>query len=251
MDKIARKAEVDARGPASRSGLRRIALAAAIQLVASSRVPALAPPTHGDKEAQAIAAMRMIAAAQAQFKADVDIDTDCDGVGEYGFLAELAGTRPMRVAYQCAPAAGSSSDILIPPLLDASFTRIGRRCLFRDGYLFQMWLPSSTGGSGIVPAIAEDPSGGRAAAPFPDSNNGERLWCCYAWPIRYADTTRRAFFVNQSGQLLQTYGNPFYPFSGFSRMPPFDDAYLIPGDMDCPVRIGTANADGVVWLPVP
>ena len=250
MDSFGRERRVGTHRTERRSSLRRTALAAAIAMLASATAPAPVPQSHGDKEAQAIAALQTIAAAQAQLKADVDIDTDCDGVGEYGYFAELAGTMPLRVSDQCMPAAGSSADILTPPLLETSYGMVSHRFILRGGYIFQMWLPYWTAG-GLVPAVAEDLSGGKAAAPFPESHNGGRLWCCYAWPIKYSDTTRRAFFVNQSGEVFQTWGNPRYPFSGMSRWPLFDSAYMVPGTMGTPVRIGTADACGTIWLRLP
>jgi heterodisulfide reductase subunit A-like polyferredoxin len=68
----------------------------ALAILASAAAPTQVPNQIAADEADAIEALRSIAAAQAEFKADVDIDTNCDGVGEYGYLAEMAGTRPMR-----------------------------------------------------------------------------------------------------------------------------------------------------------
>ena len=48
-------------------------------------------------ERAAIAALRSIASAQAQLASSGAIDTDDDGVGEYGYLGELAGTAFLRV----------------------------------------------------------------------------------------------------------------------------------------------------------
>jgi hypothetical protein len=83
------------------------------------------------------------------------------------------------------------------------------------------------------------------------------MWCCYAWPINYDHTGRRAFFINQRGDILQYSNRSASPLSGISSPPPysnlrpyFDEAYSVPNDMGSPLRIGVPNANGSVWYPV-
>jgi hypothetical protein len=231
-----------------------LALAAtALALLASAAVPTQAPNRIAANEAAAIEALRMIAAAQNRLKAAVDVDTDCDGVGEYGYLAELAGTQPMRV---CAdggkPAAGTLADILNPPLLRGEFGALRNSSASYRGYLFVMWLPSQTWG-GRVSGVLEDYYGGKLGAPFPDPSNGAQMWCCYAWPMRYDHTGKRAFFINQRGEVLEYSNRRVHPWSGWDwhyYVPYFDEAYSVPDDMSSPLRIGVPNANGSVWWPV-
>ena len=116
-------------------------------------------------------ALRAITAAQEQFKADLDIDSNCDGIGEYGYFAELAGAQAMRIAVPvgggepCVPGAGSVfTDKLDPPLLRSPFAHMalpsnpGRIAL--HGYYFQMWLPDHDV-LGKVRGVAEDVPGGK------------------------------------------------------------------------------------------
>lgn len=234
--------------------------AIALAILASAALPTPVPDRIATNEAAAIDALRTIAAAQVEFKAAVDIDTNCDGVGEYGYFAELAGSQPMRVAYPSSPCvaqAGSMGiDNLNPPLLRSVFGRVEHTCISHRGYLFQMWLPDRTAGV-HTGAFREDWTGGKQAAPFPDPINGARMWCCYAWPISYNRTGQRAFFINQRGVVLGYSNRSTSPLSGYDPPRPwnyygpyFDEAYSVSGDMGSPVRIGIPNANGSVWWPV-
>jgi hypothetical protein len=228
--------------------------------LAPAAAPAQSPDSIGANESTAIETLRAIAAAQERFKAGAHIDTNCDGVGEYGFFAELAGSLPMRVGSggdPCVPFAGSPpDDLLFRPLLRSSFGYVRYSCVRHSGYIFQVWLPAATVG-GHVNAVREDNTGGKMAAPFPDPVNGAHLWCGYAWPVDYGHTGRRAFFVNQRGEVLEYSNRRPHPFSGLPILPPydngpwFDEAYSVPGDMGSPPRIGILNANRTIWRPVP
>src|SRR5262249_10156440 len=95
-----------------------------------------------------------------------------------------------------------------------------------------------TNAAGLIPAIAEDPNGGKVAAPFPNPNNGEVMWCCYAWPVDRTRTGNRAFFVNQEGDLLQCLNRTRVVFTNTTSTPPYDDAYVTPLTMGSALRIG-------------
>jgi hypothetical protein len=234
----------------------RTALAASVSLALCSAGPTPTPEGPLANEAQAIASLREIWAAQVAFRAAVEIDTDCDGLGEYGYFAELAGTRPMRIADTtpktgCVPAAGSwPSDLLRPRLLRTQFGQLRNSCTLYGGYLFQMWLPDPTVG-GVVYARMEDLSGGKAGPPYPDSDNGEKLWCCYAWPLEYGVTGRSAFFINQRGRVLRCANRSYANYAGLINGPAFDAAYTIDGDMSSPLGVApAASVSGYDWWPV-
>lgn len=210
-------------------------------------------------EAAAIDVLKAIAAAQQQFKAGAHIDTNCDGEGEYGYFGEIAGSVAMRIAEgnPCQPAAGSPpGDVLLRPLLRRPFGLVRKSCVTYGGYVFEMWLPANLEG-GKIGAYPEDWSGGKMAPPYPDPLQGSRMWCCYAWPIAYDLTGRRAFFVNQQGEVLEYSNRRSIPYSGrplsapWDRWPSFDEAYSIPDDMGSALRIGVPNANGTIWYPVP
>src|SRR5258705_5464055 len=206
---------------------------AALAILEAAAVPTPVPNQIAANEAAAIEALRTIAAAQAEFKAAVDTDTNCDGVGEYGYLADLAGARAMRVGcgLPCVPCAGNPSyDTLNPPLLRRAFGVMTRGCIRHQGYMFQMWLPGTTV-QGHTSALREDMYGGKQAAPFPDPVNGAHMWCCYAWPINYGETGDRAFFINQRGDVLEYSNRCASPLSGwtlYADRPWFDEAYSVP-----------------------
>lgn len=221
-------------------------------------------------EKAAIDALRSIAGAQAQLVSSGAIDTDDDGVGDFGYLGELAGSAPLRVydPVVMAPAIGDTP--LFPPLLplafrESYFDQTGDNVVRLNGYFFKMFLPcvpildeirgvAETGPSGI---------GGATVAGLPDPDTCEELWCCYAWPEEVGVTGRRAFFVDQEGVVLQTAnagraGNPVYDGLAPAGLPAFDAAYSIePASpngftgMGAPLGNPPHRAnDGNVWTPV-
>jgi len=230
---------------------------AIIAIIAAIAIPRLMSARLAANESAAISTLRSVSSAQAQIQSSNAVDTDADGAGEYAYFAELAGAFPLRVAAgaPAAPAAGAATDILNPAILSSAFGTLagpaGTSHVSRQGYFFQMWLPNATAG-GLTPGIAEDVAGGKAAAPFPDPNNGELMWACYAWPGNVHKTGNRAFFVNQEGDLLQCLnrGAVANQFNGTVLTPPFDDAFTTAGDMGSALRIGVANAAGHIWVPL-
>jgi prepilin-type N-terminal cleavage/methylation domain-containing protein len=223
---------------------------AIIAIIASIAIPKLLAARISANEAAAISSLRSISSGQTQIRSSAVIDSDSDGSGEFGYFGELAGTVPMRIDGGGAPAAGLAIDTLKPPVLSSSFGRVNGGVVSRSGYDFQMWLPDATAG-GLTPGIAEDPTGGKANAPFPDPNNCENLWVCYAWPMQANGAGTRAFVVNQEGDMLQCL-NRSPSYSGTAKMPAFDEAYKVIGDMASGLRIGApaGGHDNTLWVPV-
>ena len=189
-------------------------------------------------ERAVVKALRTIAAAQAQLAASGAIDTDGDGVGEYGFFGELAGTAPLRIQHPVdgAPALDPTGQVLSPPLLPRAFGNVvwdarGENVVRRHGYVFKMFLPDAPIAHHVadIPETGNSGVGGATAGNFPDPDTGEELWCCYAWPLRDQLTGQRVFFINQEGQVLQTENDgPGLVYNGFNShlsMPAFDAAY--------------------------
>ncbi len=225
---------------------------AIIAIIAAIAIPRLMSARLAANESAAISTLRSISSAQAQVQSSGSIDTDADGAGEYAYFAELAGIRPLRVANGVppVPAAGAlATDLLNPAIMSSAFGTLTLARVSRQGYLFQMWLPGVTAG-GVVPGVAEDATGGKAAAPFPGSNNGELMWCAYAWPGNVHKTGNRAFFVNQEGDLLQCLNRTATPFDGTITTPGFGETFTTATDMSSALRIGTATASGNIWVPV-
>jgi type IV pilus assembly protein PilA len=225
---------------------------AIIAIIASIAIPRLMSARLSANEAAAISTLRSISSAQAQLQSSSAVDTDGDGGGEYGYFAEMAGTFPLRVTAAGVPAAGAVGvDELTPAVLSSAFGTVDANGhVTRSGYLYQMWLPGATAG-GLTPGIEENAGGGADPANFPDSNNCEILWCCYAWPIDVEGTGNRAFFINQEGDLLQFQNRSATPYTANTQTPGFDEAFLVAGDMASGLRIGVAGGnDNTTWTPV-
>lgn len=129
-----------------------------------------------------IASLQNLNAAQAQFVDRRAIDLDDDGVGEFGSFPELAGAVIPRGANAC----------LQPPVLSPSFTHAPDGIVTRSDYLYRIYLPTRTGWSALDSAPAL-----RAV----DADRAEREWRAFAWPAIGKDSTQRAFFTDQSGDV--------------------------------------------------
>src|SRR5688572_13706208 len=188
---------------------------AIIAIIASIAIPKLMSARISANENAAIATLRSIASAQAQLQSSCAIDTDADGGGEFGFFGELAGTAPLRFYDGAADAPGLDVATLDPAILPTAFGDVitvaagGEAIVSRAGYFFKIYLPDATAAGDIqgLPETGGDGVGGSAGAPFPDPNNCEIMWACYAWPIEPESTGNRVFFINQEGDLLQTLNN--------------------------------------------
>lgn len=136
-------------------------------------------PDRDEKAARC--ALRNIAEAQDRFQALAAVDADGDGIGEYGYFAELADR--------------SSSVDLEYPLLPMRFTDVDENgCVESIGYYFRMYV-----GSELIP---EAPGGGRDAPARDDS--AENYWMCYAWPVSKAEGRSKAFSCSKDGIVMQS-----------------------------------------------
>ncbi len=199
-------------------------------------VPGFAWPWHrcgrrGADASAAIATLKNLHAAQEQLRTSVAIDQDGDGVGEYGFVAELAG------AIAAVP--------LDPPMLSPAFGAVSRGRVQRSGYVFQVFLPGAAGGW-----LPESPDGGRGAQPV-HADGAERAWLAYAWP-QHAESghhqPQRTFLIAADGVVRATagiaehYRGDFGPTAGLAGHRFEDGAWRLSGDH--------ADARGNVWLTV-
>ena len=231
---------------------------AIIAIIASIAIPKLMSARVSANENACIATLRSIASAQAQLESSCAIDTDADGGGEYGYFGELAGVAPLRIWTAGGTALDGNGMMLDPPILPTAFAdtvlnAAGEACVERSGYWFKMYLPDAVAGGTIlgIPETGADGTGGATAGNFPDSDNCEILWACYAWPTEAEATGNRAFFLNQEGDLLQTLNNEggqqvvaFY--NGIDAGPVFDAAYSdMAGDPNPNVLLGMGAAMGI------
>ena len=221
-----------------------------IGIIATIALPKLMAARLSANETSAIATLRSLSTAQVQIMSQASIDTDGDGAGEEAYFAEMAGTAGIRTTVGGLPALGVEH--LHPTVLSTAFGNVNAQGLVSHaGYFFQIWLPSAAV-AGVTAGISERPTvGGGDPANLPDSDQGEILWCAYAWPIAAHETGNRAFFINEHGDILQCDNRAPLPYTGTVKMPNFDEAYTVAGNMASQTRLGTPGGnDGTVWKPV-
>ncbi|MFH0945884.1 MAG: prepilin-type N-terminal cleavage/methylation domain-containing protein [Planctomycetota bacterium] len=210
---------------------------AIIAIIAAVAIPNLLSSRLTANESSAISTLRTIVSAQAQAQSRSSCDNDGDGQGESLYLAELSGTVNLR-------GMGVSLD---PAVVSVSLGRVANSAVNKAGYFFAMFLPDPAG-----TGVPEDPNGGKAAPGAIGADLAEVFWACYAWPANNGSSGRRAFLVNQSGDLLQT-DNSVQAYAGSAAAPAADAAYSAAGDMTAPVSLGGAPApaqDGGTWITV-
>jgi hypothetical protein len=218
---------------------------AIIAIIASIAIPNLLSARLNANESAAVATLKNISSAQAQCQASGVVDANTNGAGEYGFFAELAGALGVRID----ESGGTGTERITPPVLSGAFGNVdanGR--VVRSGYVFQMYLPGT--GASAQPEAANGGGGGVSI----DAANAETLWMCYAWPSSFGNSGKRAFFVNQAGDVLacknvtQRYsGNP----AGTAGIPvPF--AAFITGStaMNASLAANMTGLDGERWVVV-
>ncbi|MBI1852383.1 MAG: type II secretion system protein [Planctomycetes bacterium] len=207
---------------------------AVIATISSIILPSLLGARMSAAESAAMATLRTICSAETSFHERQSADRDADGEGEYGFLAEMAGTVIPPRAVQ----------VVNPPMLPNSFRVMSSGYVSRTGYLFRVVLP----GLGGVPATEAATGGEDAAAPV-DSNLAEAIWVAYCWPSVRGTTGFRAFMVNQSGAIMQT-DNVVQGYTGYTTPITPDAAFTSPNNIASPVAFNAAGNDGGIWKPV-
>ncbi|MEW6741152.1 MAG: prepilin-type N-terminal cleavage/methylation domain-containing protein [Planctomycetota bacterium] len=212
---------------------------AVITVLATVALPSLLSSRITANEAAAIGTLKNLITAQSEFLTMIAIDRDSDGIGEAGYLAEMAGSQPLR----------DSGRVVVPPVLSGKMGIVNQGVVNQAGYFFRMFLP----GPGGAP-IGEDPDGGKADPTQVHTNLAEVHWVCYAWPSDFGDTGNRAFVAAHTGDLLQT-SNRVQNYSGVGpgeKAPAGDAVFSVAGDMTSPISIrGVPPAvDTGLWVPV-
>lgn len=188
---------------------------AIIAILAAIAIPNLLAAHISGDEAAAISTLRNIVAAQAVTKTTSIIDQDVDGVGEYGWFAEMGGAVNVRDS-----AGPNTGPVIDPTTLSQSLANVtANGVVNKSGYFFRLALPTA-GGAPLV----ENAGGGSPTGEDVDLCEG--LWIAYAWPANYSLTGRRAFVVDQSGDVMQTdnLGGVNGTYEGTGNMPPPDAA---------------------------
>jgi hypothetical protein len=178
----------------SRDGNGTMTTGAAVWAGAVGAAVALPKMLEGrvaSNEGVAVETLRAIWKAEIDLRTSQMIDLDNDGKGEFGTLAELAGSQPMRG--RAGPA----------PLLDASFAPDAAGVLLRGGYLYRVDLPTKTGGG--VSVVNPRMTSGAASGPTTVSNDlAEQQFIAYAWPALPQGAGARAFVIDATGAVYFT-----------------------------------------------
>jgi prepilin-type N-terminal cleavage/methylation domain-containing protein len=235
--------------PAASGGFTLVELlvvTAVLAVIAGIAVPFVISSRITANEAAAIATLKAIGTAQTEVRSGNWIDSDSNGVGEYGFLQELSGVRNIRRARtRRGSADAEGTDALTPPFLAASFGGVDTQGqLLRSGYLFRVYLPRND-----LRWLGES-SRTRSYRRI-SSVNAENYWAVYAWPRSYGSTGKRAFFINQTGQILAC-GNGTTRYS--ENNPPEPEAVIMRGSastgMDGPIAVNSEGNDRNIWRVV-
>jgi prepilin-type N-terminal cleavage/methylation domain-containing protein len=213
---------------------------AIIAIIASIAIPNLLSARLNANESAAIATLKNISSAQAQCQASGVIDVNANGAGEYGYFGELSGRVVVR----------NGTQMITPPVLSTAFGNINANSnVSRSGYLFHMFLPTTTAtGVSEIATTGGDPANSTGVAP----DQAETLWCCYAWPQVYGNSGKRTFFINQAGDVLQTNVALGPVYNGTGPVPVYTAAFRngTSGTMGCMVAANTPGLDGNMWTVV-
>jgi prepilin-type N-terminal cleavage/methylation domain-containing protein len=205
---------------------------AIVAIIAAIAIPNLLSARLSSNESAAVATLRNIVSAQAQFQTTARADENFNGVGEYGYLAELSGATGVR-----------GGAVLTPAVLSTAFRSADANgVVTRSGYLYILALPDAAGNA-IPPSSMN----------LVDPDLAETTWAAYAWPTNYGSTGNRTFFVNQGGDIVATedpaYSGPHAagaPFDASSAFVPPGTATSITGR----VATGGTGRDGNFWKQV-
>lgn len=203
---------------------------------AAVAIPSLGGARDQANEASAIASLKTIVTGQFQFQNAVGVDQNANGVGEFGFLQELAGTSPCRTdggldgpTYAAAP--------FIPQILGLVDAE-GRA--MKNGYYFKLFLP---GEQEAIAAGMQLPVGEAALAPLQ-----ETTFVAYAWPVEWGQGGRQTFFVDATGQIYATdamYSGDFAPEPSAAFSPESQN----PRNLQGMAGMGE-GLDGNFWFPI-
>lgn len=214
-----------------------IAIIAIIALIA---IPNLLSSRLVANETSTIGTLRSLASAQAEFQARQIVDQDNDGLGEYGFLQELAGVVIPRNALA----------LLDPPSISQALGNVdGLGITTKSGFVYVFFLP---GGAGAE--IQEPAAGAFPGANAADANVQETRWACYAIPQTVRNTGNRSFVINQAAEVYATtnVGLQNYDLANLAALTANPDAAYEAGVTNLAGKFAVglgAGQDGGTWVP--
>jgi hypothetical protein len=134
--------------------------------------------------------------------------------------------------------------LISPPILSPALANVDARGIVtKSGYAFRISLPAEDFGA------ARECRGSALSAPV-DVDAAEARWCAYAWPVAVGNSGKRAFFVDQDGEVWQT-DNAVVTYTGMVNGTPAWDAALPAGTgtgwVSAPKGASHTGRDGNVW----
>jgi hypothetical protein len=237
--------------PSSFPSLGPASIVGATAVVAAISIPGLLRARISSNEASAIGVLRTISTAQNQFQNASVKDRDLDGVGEYGFFGELAGSYDVPRGMASAP--------VRPPFISSVFGKTvleNQGIANKSGYNFMMYLPIHKGVQGEngkpVPTLSSLPAS--SEEDIQTVNLQEYMWVCYAWPESAGKSGNRCFMVNQAGEVMAASNrdeNGNFIYYGMESIPAFDAALVKDSEGSHPLEASTSysgdSADGQYW----
>lgn len=239
-----------------------------IAILASIAVPNLLSAKLAANETAALATLRSLTSSQAMMQGSGRIDADNDAAGEFGTFMELAGRSGVRKGFTAGePATSTFSTVglkVSPAPLSQSLGTVGTEgYVTKAGYALIIFLPDGTDSSSgsvtrfvheINTGSANDPtpgfsvSGQVGGTPSVGVNLAEQLWCCYAIPVTYGNSGNRAFFVSQTGDVIQS-SNEIARHQGTITALDARSAFRFDGGGGVTSRVasGATGRDNEVW----
>jgi len=220
---------------------------AIIAIIAAVAIPGLLRSRIGSHESSAISSLKAVSTGQENFKNAVAVDCDLvpNGVGEYGYLEELAGTGFCRVNGGLGTVQYTTSSFI--PTVLGTMAPVGVEfASSKSGYFLACFIPTALAGATTAyPAVA-------------DLIYSESCFIAYAWPQTQGRSGVRAFVVDTSGQPYSIANNTptAISYNGATGVPAFTDALSpVPGPLDWTAGIAHGAAGGLghateVWVPV-
>jgi hypothetical protein len=200
--------------------------------------------TIDDYEASAQGRLKAILMGQAQLQASKYIDQNKNGMGEYGFLEELAGHVKCRDTENKQTGPIFNESPYIPQELGLTDTFLGKSKydvaeLF--GYCFRLFLPIYNG----TDATSRHTSHVHIAS-------AELVYIAYGWPKEAGVTGNRVFVIDPTGHPY-VWANSDKTYSGKENGPTWDAA-LSSGGSWLTRKIddlgpGQTGVQGSQWIP--
>ncbi len=240
----------------TRMGPHEVLVAAGcLLLLGTVAVANLQEASVANNETAAIATLRNLASCQAQIQTSGKIDVDQDGIGEYGTFLELTGSvgvrRGLNIGEGSGPAGATfkaKGKVVMPPILSPAMANLDKTgFVAKSGYAFMIFLPDTSRPFSLFvhetgPAASVGLAGGTGKIGIDLS---ETTWCAYAQPVVRGTSGNRRFFVNQSGDVMQS-ANDVGKRQGVATAIEGNSAFRVNG-ITGTIAVGTRGMDGDVW----